>query len=74
MPSREDSYRPTTDPFDSYIFDGDDLDDLFASSGAEDEVEAGQGKGKAKEDMGIDKAVTVTNRARVPRVKLDESR
>ncbi len=73
MPSGSDiqrlSQRPQYDAIDNYLVD-DEFEDPFASPGP-----GGDGdKRKEPENLGIDEEVSVKARARVPRVKLDESR
>jgi len=74
MPARTTSQvpaaRPAQDTIENYFLD-DDFDDPFASDA---EVESNKNKRKEPEGLGIDEEVSVAKRARVPRVKLDESK
>ena len=56
-------------------FGVDDYDNLFASSGDErGKNDSQNNKRKQPDGLGIEEAVAVTKKARVPRVKLDENR
>lgn len=60
---------PRLDDLDNYFLDGDLDDDPFASPKSDSNKRKGPGDG-----LGLDEEVSVANKARVPRVKLDQDR
>lgn len=64
---------PEYDDLDNYAVD--DIDDPFRSPPPElQDGDASKKRKKADEALGLDEAVEVAKRVRVPRVKLDEAR
>ncbi|KAF6810805.1 chromosome segregation in meiosis protein 3 (eplication Fork Protection Component Swi3) [Colletotrichum sojae] len=64
---------PEYDDLDNYAVD--DIDDPFRSPPSElQDGDASKKRKKAAEELGLDEAVEVAKRVRIPRVKLDEAR
>ena len=75
MPSKTDTQKGSAkrvepDDLDNYFLEDDFEDDPFGSPNANTD----KNKRKEPEGLGIDEEVSVQKRARVPRVKLDETR
>ena len=70
MPSKADNapQRSEADAFDSYFLE--EFDDPFGSP----QPEPAKNKRKEPDSLGIDEEVSVAKKARVPRIKLDETR
>lgn len=78
MPSKTDSRNAEPaasnfDDLDNYFLDGDVDDDPFASPKPEDKSKSNKRK-EPGDGLGIDEEVSVSKKARVPKIKLDQDR